>query len=174
MTAWLRYTHRCQRSRPACDGGGASRLCTRSSALGRDETGAVLVEFTIILVPFILLTFGTIEYGRLAWVREEMSEVAIAAARCMGVLQPACAEGGQYSQEKTLAFVSAMARARSVSLGPNDVALDRDASCAGLAGFSEVRIDFSFVSAVPMVMKLISGGLPLGASACFPNQDNGS
>ncbi|MGB3643504.1 MAG: TadE/TadG family type IV pilus assembly protein [Mesorhizobium sp.] len=134
----------------------------------------MLVEFTIILVPFVLLTFGTIEYGRLAWIREEMSEVAIMAARCMGVLHPACAENGQYSEEKTIDFITEMARTRSVSLIPSDVALDSATSCAGLAGFSEVRIDFSFVSAVPVVMTLLSGGLPLSAKACFPNQEAGN
>lgn len=174
MTARLRPIHRPHQVGPASH---ADRIATRrdrSLSFGKDETGAVLVEFTIILVPFILLTFGTMEYGRLAWIREEMNEVAITAARCMGVLQPACAEGGKYSQEKTIAFVTSMASSRSVSLGVNDVALDNGTSCAGLAGFSEARIDFSFVSAVPPIMQLISGGLPLAASACFPNQDSGS
>jgi Flp pilus assembly protein TadG len=142
--------------------------------LAASEGGAVLVEFTIILIPFILLTFGTVEYGRISWIREQMNDVAITVARCMGVLQAACSDGGLYSEEKTTALVTSMAIARSVPLAADNIKLNRGTGCGGAAGLSEVRIDFSFVSAVPVVMTLLSGGLPLSAKACFPNQEAGN
>ncbi|CAM5319039.1 hypothetical protein ATER59S_00993 [Aquamicrobium terrae] len=132
------------------------------------------MEFTIILIPFILLTFGTVEYGRISWIREQMNDVAITVARCMGVLQSACAVDGQYSQEKTVALVASMARARSVPLAADNIELNRGTGCGAAADLSEVRIDFSIVSTVPIVMTLLSGGLPLSANACFPNQDTGN
>jgi len=137
----------------------------------RDQRGAAAVEMALVSIPLILFLFGIFEFGRLLWAREAIQSAAIAGARCMGVKQEACAPGGVYNEAETESFVRAQARGLYVSLNGAEVLLDDSATCSDIAGFSEVSINLTFQTAVPQLFGSLADGVPLSATACFPNQN---
>lgn len=64
--------------------------CTRGRGLRRrrDDRGAVAVEFALILIPFLALVFGIIQYGVYFWAVQGGSAAARDAARRAAVGQP--------------------------------------------------------------------------------------
>lgn len=144
----------------------------RSAArrLGRDEAGASAVEFSIVVLPLLLVAFGSIEFGRYMWTRTALHEVAMATARCMGVKLPACAPSGTYSASTTTSFAQAQGSGWTVTIPAASVLLSTSATCSGVAGFSQVSISYTFQTAVPAMLGSLSAGVPLQAVACFPNQ----
>jgi Flp pilus assembly protein TadG len=138
--------------------------------LPRDISGATAVEFALVLLPLLVLLLGTIEFGRALWAREALHSVATASARCMGVLQEACAQSGSYSATKTLGFVKRKAQELNVSLPTNAISLAANTTCAGVTGFSQVLITYRFHTLVPLAVPQLKDGIALRAQACFPNQ----
>lgn len=136
----------------------------------RAEGGATVVEFALVFGPFAMLMFGTLEYGRMLWAREALQSTANAGARCMGVVQLECATGGSYDAGEAMSYVLGQGASLYVSLAESDVTLDRDATCAGVSGFSQVSIDYTFTTALPVLFGSLSAGVPVTATACFPNQ----
>lgn len=130
-----------------------------------DQRGASAVEFALVVVPFLFLIVGVVEVGRAFWTRQVLTDVAMAGARCMGVLQVQCTEGGNYSATKTRNFIEDLLRSRGVMLPGDGIAMTPDTSCEGLPGFSMVTIAAPFVSALPL-----DKVLDLDGTACFPNQ----
>jgi hypothetical protein len=64
--------------------------------LRRDEAGATLVEFGIVLSLFLLIFFGLVDFGRLAY-HDVIAERGLhAAARVAAVRPPACAAVPEY------------------------------------------------------------------------------
>lgn len=147
-----------------------SRFAHMLRRLARCRAGASAVEFAIVALPLFLTTFAIIEYGRAMWVRQAIIESAVAGARCMGVVQTECATNGSYDAARALQFVEKQAKGWSVTLADAQVSLDRAAVCAGIGGFSSVKIEYRFSTVVPGLMEGLSGSVPLSASACFPNQ----
>ena len=39
--------------------------------------GGVAIEFAVVAVPLIMLTLGTVEFGRLMWTRQALTATAI-------------------------------------------------------------------------------------------------
>jgi Flp pilus assembly protein TadG len=136
----------------------------------RAADGATAVEFALVIGPLVLLLFGTIEFSRLLWTREALQSAASAGARCMGVLQSSCASAGAYSSGNAASFVIAKASALHVTLTASNLTLSNTATCAGVSGFSQVSINYTFETAVPQLLGSLSAGIPLSATACFPNQ----
>ncbi|WP_136644773.1 TadE/TadG family type IV pilus assembly protein [Tabrizicola sp. YIM 78059] len=62
----------------------------RASAFLRDEGGATLVEFAIVISLFLLIFFGLIDFGRLAYHVVNSERAVHAAARVAVVRPPAC------------------------------------------------------------------------------------
>jgi Flp pilus assembly protein TadG len=142
----------------------------RLQAFLRAESGASAVEFAVVAVPLLLIVFGTFEYGRLQWTRSALQETAMAAARCMGVKQPACASGGAVNTGQTLSYLREQAGAFMVSLPSHGVTLDTNVSCSGVAGFSRVTIAYTYQTAVPLLLGSLADGIAIQTAACFPNQ----
>lgn len=135
----------------------------------RSRSGTTAVEFGLVCVPFLLMVFGSIEFGRAAWTREALQEAAIGGARCMGLVQNSCGTSGTYSASMTQAYVQQRAAAWAVSLSSSDITLNAAASCGGVSGFSQVSITYTFSTVVPLFLKSLSSGIPMTATACFPN-----
>jgi Flp pilus assembly protein TadG len=133
----------------------------------RRATGAI--EFALVYTPLLVVVFGTIEFGRGAWTSEALSNTAIAAARCAGLVQSACGVNGVYSQNMTLSYIENLAAESSVALTDANIAVNTTATCAGVPGFSQVTISYSFVTPLATFLPSMSGGVPLRATACFPN-----
>lgn len=138
----------------------------------RDARGTSAVEFAILAGPMALLLVGSLEFGRLYWVRQALQETAIEGARCMGVLQPGCKAGTSYSSAATTTFIKDTAKGRGVKLSDSDLTLSPNTSCSGVSGFSSVTINYTFETALPpFVAEALVDGLQLTATACFPNQN---
>lgn len=70
-----------------------TRLARLPAALRRhlaDETGATLVEFAIVLTLFLLIFFGLIDFGRLAFHYVTSERAVFNAARVAAVRPPVC------------------------------------------------------------------------------------
>jgi Flp pilus assembly protein TadG len=143
-------------------------LRRRIRRLGGDRGGASAVEFALIIVPFTLVLFGVIEFGRLLWTLNALQETAIAGARCMGVLNTSCAAGGAYSSTNATNFIRTTATGWGVTLTAANISLNNAATCAGVGDFSQVTITYTFMTVVPTITQLASK--PLSVNACFPNQ----
>jgi Flp pilus assembly protein TadG len=142
----------------------------RLTAFIASHDGTTALEFAFVAPLLLLFVLGTFEFGRLLWTREALQEAAATGARCMGVLQSSCATGGAYSAAKTTSYVQTLAAQWSVALPAADVALNQNATCGGIAGFSQVSITFAFQTVAPGIIRALSGGLTFSTSACFPNQ----
>jgi len=139
---------------------------------GAARGGAAAVEFALVLGPLFLLIFGVFEFGRLLWTREALQETATAGARCMAMSVTSCASGGAYSSTSTSTYVEALANNWGVTLTAPNLALNNNATCAGVSavnGFSSVTITYTFQSVVPNFVTALSGGTTLTTTACFPN-----
>ena len=134
-----------------------------------DSSGAAAVEFSIVVLPFLMLIFGVEEFGRLMWTREALQETAISGARCMGVLNTSCASAGSYSSGNTATYIESVANNWGITLTSANMTLNRAASCAGVTNFSSVSLTYTFQTPVPEVLTAIGAGAPITVNACFPN-----
>jgi Flp pilus assembly protein TadG len=131
--------------------------------------GAAALEFALVALPFLILTFGTIEFGRLIRIREALQMTANQGARCMGVLSSSCASGSAYNSANTTSYIQGVASGWGVTLTASNLTLTNNAAspCSGL---SQVTINYTFSTAVPALLTMLSGGTALTTRACFPNQ----
>jgi Flp pilus assembly protein TadG len=132
--------------------------------------GTAAVEFALLAVPFLMLSLGTFEIGRLIWTNEALQETAAVGARCMGVLASACASAGNYSQTNTETYIVGIAGGWNVALDASALSLTHNGSCGTVTGFSQVTITYTFQTVLPTVLTTLSAGIPLSVQACFPNQ----
>lgn len=139
------------------------------------EGGSTAVEFALVVPMFLMLVFGTIEFGRILWTEQALQETAAAGARCMAIAQgakeaSACASAGSYSSTTTTSYIQTVAGGWGLSLPSTGITLDNAAACgSGGTGFSQVTLTSSFTSVVPNLLQLATGGASLTATACYPN-----
>ena len=144
----------------------------RLRTVGPDQSGATAVEFAVVAPVFLALLFGTLEFGRALWTQQALQETANAGARCMALPQSDCASAGSpptYNATNTTSYIQQVANQWGVSLPSASITQDNAASCGGTTGFSQVSLAFTFTSVVPNLVNISSGGIPLSATACFPN-----
>lgn len=148
--------------------------CWRLGALPRACSGATAVEFALVAPMFLMLVFGTIEFGRLLWTEQALQETAIAGARCVAIAQGSnpthspCASSGSYSSTTAISYIQGIASGWGLSLPSANIS-PTPAGSGGCAGLSQVTLTKTFNSVVPNLIHLGSGGIPLTASACYPN-----
>ncbi|UJW77572.1 TadE/TadG family type IV pilus assembly protein [Rhizobium sp. SL42] len=135
----------------------------------RERSGASAVEFALVAPVFLLMLFGMIEFARLLWTTHALHETAIATARCMGIPQLECENGGAYSSESAIDFARSKAAGWLIHIDPTAIVLDRNSSCNGMEGLSMARIDHRFTTMVPDLLASLVGGTLLKAEACYTN-----
>ncbi|GGA99059.1 hypothetical protein GCM10011491_29140 [Brucella endophytica] len=128
------------------------------------------IEAALVLPVFLLLLFGIIEFGRLFWASHALQETATVTARCMGLPQLECSRNGTYDAALASEFAKNTSRGWFIALDPASIALDRDAECQGIGGFSSVALAYEFQTVVPKLIEALAGGTALKATACYPNQ----
>lgn len=135
------------------------------------------VEFALVLPMFLMLVFGTIEFGRILWTEQALQETAAAGARCMAIAQGtkpngSCVSGGGYSDSATKTYIQAVAGGWGLSLPASGITPNHTASCdgtGGTGGLSQVTLTSTFTSIVPNLVELATGGSTLTVIACYPN-----
>jgi Flp pilus assembly protein TadG len=152
--------------------GGLVAVCrgpvTRTS-LASDRNATTAVEFAICALAMVLIVVGFVEFGRLVWTLEALQETASEGARCMGLRASACASAGVYSSANTKNYVVTLAASRGVVITTAVVSLSNTATCGGASGFSQVSINYQFVTVAPELLTSLVNGFVVPASACFPN-----
>lgn len=148
--------------------------CRTLRRITEAEDGATAVESALVALMFLMLAFGTIEFGRVLWTEQALQETAIAGARCMAIAQGtkpngSCTSSSTYSSTATKTYIQNVASGWALSLPSAGISLNNSASCGGTGGFSQVTLTSTFTSVVPNLVKLSSSGLTLTASACYPN-----
>jgi Flp pilus assembly protein TadG len=138
------------------------RLC-------RARGGNAAVEFALVLPPFLMLVFGTVEYGRLLWTMQALQETATVGARCMALSQSACAFGGSYNAANTTSYIQGVAQSWGLTIPGGNISPSYNTTCGGTSGFSTVTIKTTFTSVVPKVVLLPGSGKSLSATACYPD-----
>ena len=137
--------------------------------LARDIGGGAAVEFSLVMMALFLVLFGITEMAWYMWTANALQQTAIQTARCMGVLNTACASGAAYSSSRTLSFLQSAASTYGITVPSAGVSLSTAATCGGVAGFSQVTINYTFQTVVPNLVTGLSS-VALSESACFPNQ----
>jgi Flp pilus assembly protein TadG len=137
--------------------------------LRRNRRGITALEFALTAPAMMLLSLGTLEYGRLSWTQEALQSAAVSGARCMGVLAPGCASTGAYSETSTQTYITNAAGAWSVGVTSSQMSLSRTASCGGVNGFSQVTINYTFQTALPLLADALANGVALTVTSCYPN-----
>jgi Flp pilus assembly protein TadG len=149
-------------------------MTRRWSHLLTARRGVVALEFGFLVIPLLLLTFGTIEFGRLLWTRQAIEATAIEVARCVGLLSSSCASGGVYSATNTKNYAVQVANGWGVTLTSSNVTPTNNEGTGACSGYTpsvaQVSINYTFQSVVPGLLSVLSGGTALSAQACFPNQ----
>jgi Flp pilus assembly protein TadG len=137
--------------------------------------GMAAIEFALVAPMFVMLVFGTIEFGRLLWTKQALQQTAIAGARCMAIAQGAiqsspCASGGSYSPTSTQTYIQNTASGWGLSVPTTNITLDTSGSdCGGTSGLVEAKITNTFTTPVPAIVLLAAGGTTLTAIACYPS-----
>jgi hypothetical protein len=139
----------------------------------RERDGTAAIEFAFVAPLFLMLLFGTVEFGRLFWTKVALQEAALAGAHCIAVAQGklpdgSCVSGGSHGSSATQSYVQVVGSQWGITLSTTDIPLSANANCGGTTGFSEVTIISSFTSAAA---KLITppGTVVFSANACYPN-----
>lgn len=139
-------------------------------ALLRARSGVSALEFAIVAPALLMLGLGVLEYGRLTWTIQALTSVATKGARCMAVQATQCASAGIYNATSTKTFIESLAGTWLVSIPDTAVTLNRAATCAGVAGFSQVTISSTFQTVLPLTMTSLTTSVPVKTQVCFPNQ----
>ncbi len=144
------------------------------SKLLAGREGVAALEFALVSVPFLMLTLGTLEFGRLVWTRQAIEMAAAQGARCIGVLSSSCASGGAYNSANATSYIEGVASSWGVTLIDSDVVQTNNQSsgaCSGMSvHISQVTINYTYQTVVPGLLSMLAGGDALTAQACFPNQ----
>ena len=67
-------------------------MIARLRHLGRDQSGTTTIEFTIVAMLFLLLTFGLVEFGNMFWQYNSATKAAQLGARLAAVSNPVWSE----------------------------------------------------------------------------------
>jgi len=67
-------------------------MMSRLRQLGRDQSGTTTIEFTIVALLFLLLTFGLVEFGNMFWQYNSAAKAAQLGARLAAVSSPVWSE----------------------------------------------------------------------------------
>lgn len=137
--------------------------------------GVTALEFAVVAPVLIMLTFGTMEFGRLLWTMQGLEMTAVEAARCMGILATSCSSSGNFSSDNTNSYIEATALGWGINLTSSNLYLvtrnSTNTSCAPTGGtltVSEVTITYTFQTVVPGLLSMLSSKA-LKGHACFPN-----
>jgi Flp pilus assembly protein TadG len=116
-----------------------------------DATGSALIQFALILPPFLMMMFGVAEVGRVLWLQNAMHYAVQQAARCAAINTTTCsaANVGSYAAGASGANVPAAA----FTLTSPDPSCGRQ-----VKGQYAVRLNIPYYKAT----------WTLNAQACFP------
>jgi Flp pilus assembly protein TadG len=149
-------------------------------ALGRDEEGGPLVEFSVLAPVFFLIMFGIVEWGNVFYTRSDMLIAARLAARLVANLSPDQKTSVAHS---TFAFGAACGSTASPTPLTNssylyNMTFTEDITCTGASSSSNPSYGYVSLSittpALPVMifnyLRLVSSSTTLSATATFEEE----
>lgn len=131
---------------------------------GSAQDGAVAVEFAIVSLLFLVIVFGIIEFARLGWVKQVVTDVAFRSARCA-----TAGDGDNAVSCGNAAAVNMFAVNEAANVGiillPEQISADLAVMCNGYLA-NQVRIRFEFQS--PVVGLIPGLQQDVSVLACYP------
>src|SRR5271156_5723092 len=124
-------------------------MTRRSRKLLAARDAVVAMEFAIVASALMLLTLGTIEFGRLLWTQEALDATAIQTARCIGVRSSSCASGGAYSSTSTTHYAKQVSSGWGITLTDANITPTASGASGTCLGDAQVSISYTFQSVVP-------------------------
>jgi Flp pilus assembly protein TadG len=115
----------------------------------RDERGATIIEFGLVLPLLLMALFGLIEGARLIWMDQALDHAAYSTARCRTIASAACD-----SAAKQVSYAVQRARANGVKVAAANVVIDPAATCGGSTGGLSVTLTVPFASPVARLLPL--------------------
>lgn len=124
----------------------------RAARFRADEEGGVAIEFAIVSMALVLLSLGTLEFGRALEVRNQLAYVADIGAR--EILKDGGADAADVEAIVREAFNASSPELLQVQIDPVDA-----------EGFRTVSLSYPFVLLIPT---LYSGAIMLNTSERVP------
>jgi hypothetical protein len=69
-----------------------------------------------------------------------------------------------------VSYVQQVAQGWMITLPSAAVSLNTAATCGNVSGFSQVTINYTFKTVVPILIPALGAAAQLNAAACFPTQ----
>lgn len=139
-----------------------------AARFGRAIAATASIEFALLAIPFLGLSFGIYEFGRASWILLAIQESAAQGARCIGVQQSGCYASGSYSSSGTVSYVQSVASGWAVTLPAADITPTQSTTCGTVSGFAQVQISYQFVTVASRLIPSLANQT-LSVSSCFPN-----
>jgi Flp pilus assembly protein TadG len=145
---------------------GRSGRPDRPSLLIRACEGGTLVEFALVMVIFLTIILGIIEFGRIYWTQSTLQQAVEAAARCASIGSSLCSTESavqDYAVSQMFGFGDA--------IPSNAFTVDLGAACGKLVtGMVSASAPYVFSITGPFtVTSLFPSGITLSAQSCYPN-----
>jgi len=128
------------------------------------QDGAVAVEFALVSLLFITFVLGLIEFSRLTWTKQAVTDVAARAARCATTGDDASAVTCT-DTDLIRNFAIAQAESVGISLSPEQITAQKMVRCNGYIA-NLVEISFQFRSPAAGLIPALAQ--PISVTACFP------
>jgi Flp pilus assembly protein TadG len=123
----------------------------RCPRIGR--AGATSLEFALVAIIPVLLTFGTIEFGRVLWTHQVMMHVADMTARCYSISSALCS-----GTNTPASYAVALAARDGLNLTSSNVTPGAQPSCdtqtGGSMKYYAIGINYTFSSPVASLLPL--------------------
>ncbi len=117
------------------------------------SSGAVLIEYALLLPALLLFVLGIMDVGRLIWTQTTLNRAVEAAARCGAIDTKNCS---------TLTQIQNYAVTQAFGLTITASAFTASAAGCG----AQVVASFPFVFVTPFIAP---GAITLAATACYPS-----
>jgi len=128
-------------------------MMRRIGKQSRFSSGAVLIEYAILLPALLLFVLGIMDVGRLIWMQTTLNRAVEAAARCGAINTTNC---GTFTQIQSYAVTQAF------GLTITSAAFTASTANCGV----QVVASFPFVFVTPFIAP---GTVTLAATACYPS-----
>ncbi len=132
------------------------------------ETGSVAIEFALVALALLTLTFGGIEYARLLWTWQALQLAGDETARCVAIGGSGCATPSTYAINAAAHYGAGGLLATGVQVvNPTSAA-----PCNSLTGNTAVSVTLSLSFTSPASTLISSLNRTLTSVSCYPLTGN--
>lgn len=128
------------------------------------QQGTTAIEFALVALALLTLTFGGIEYARLFWTWEALQLAGDETARCVAIGSSDCATPSTYAVNAATNYGAGSLVAANVTV----VSATSSAPCNQLTGNSAVSVTLSLSFSSPAATLIPGLNRTLTTISCYP------